>query len=259
VGLALTLLVLPLLSAADLSVDPFGETEAGDSVRPSTRADAGPREFYFARLAYGQNGFRRRPTWAIDFPEADEHFVTVVERLTNLDIHDRPHPLRLDDPDLRRFPFLYALEVGGMGLSDHEVAQLREYLLAGGFLVVDDFWGTWEWRNFESQITRVLPEFPVVELPLEHPLFTTFYDIKEVKQVPSIGNALRGGPTWEQDGYEPQVRGIFDDTGRLMVVINWNTDLGDAWEWADSPYYPLEYSTYAFQVAVNTIVYAMSH
>ncbi len=105
----------------------------------------------------------------------------------------------------------------------------------------------------------MLPEYPIVELDLEHPLFSSFYDIEEILQVPGVGRGRRGGPTWERDGYEPHVRGIFDEEGRLMVVINWNTDLGDAWEWAEDPYYPLRYSTYAYEMGVNMIVYAMSH
>jgi hypothetical protein len=86
-----------------------------------------------------------------------------------------------------------------------------------------------------------------------------FYDIEEIRQVPNVRQGMEGGPTWERDGYEPRLMGVFDERGRLMVVINWNTDLGDAWEWAENPYYPLEYSNYAYQIGINTIVYAMSH
>ena len=129
----------------------------------------------------------------------------------------------------------------------------------GGFLVIDDFWGTYEWENFEHEIRQVLPEFEIVDLDIDHPIFTTFYEIEEIIQVPNVGNGVRGGPTHERDGYVPVVRGIHDENGRLMVVINWNTDLGDAWEWADNPYYPLRYSTYAYEMGVNFIVYAMSH
>ena len=98
----------------------------------------------------------------------------------------------------------------------------------------------------------------IVEIPLDHPIFNMVYDIEEILQVPYVGNAYRG-VTSECLGCFPEVRGIFDDEGRLMVVVNWNTDLGDAWEWAEDPYYPLEYSRYASEVAINTIVYAMSH
>lgn len=226
-------------------------------VRPSLRnPSADAREFFFTRAVY--NSGYRWSSWATDYPKADRQFLIILDRLIDLDAYEAENAVRLDDPDVRRFPFLYALEVGDMYMSEAEARGLRDYLLAGGFLMIDDFWGTWEWANFESEIRRVLPEHPIVDIPLGHPIFNTVYDIEEIVQVPSIGNA-QGGPTWERDGYEPQVKGIFDDDGRLMVVINWNTDIGDAWEWAESPYYPLRYSTYAIEITINIIVYAMSH
>ena len=220
-------------------------------------ADA--REFFFTRAIYNGGGRRwRGGAWATDYPKADRQFLTILDRLIDLDAYERENAVQLDDPDLRRFPFLYALEVGNMYMTEAEVKGLRSYLLAGGFLMIDDFWGTWEWANFEAEIKRVLPEYPIVEIPLGHPVFNTVYHIEEVVQVPAINNA-QGGPTWERDGYEPHVRGIFNEDGRLMVIINWNTDIGDAWEWAESPYYSLRYSTYAIEITVNIIVYAMSH
>ena len=231
--------------------------------RPSLKAPSDEaREFFFTRAIYSGDGYRRG-SWAVDFPKADRQFLTIIDRLVDLlDSYGRENAVRLDDPDLRRFPFLYALEVGYMYMTEPEVKGLRDYLLAGGFLMVDDFWGTWEWDNFERQIKRVLPEYRIVEIPLDHPIFNTVYNIEEIVQVPNIGNAQRaeyGGVTYERDGIVPHVRGIFDNDNRLMVVINWNTDIGDAWEWAEHPYYPLKYSTYAIEVTVNIIVYAMSH
>ena len=219
----------------------------------------GPHEFYFTRAVYGGRGRSwGRGSWAVDFPKADRQFVFGLRRLTGIDVSESENPVLLTDPELFQFPFLYALEVGYMSMSEEEVTALKRYLLAGGFLFIDDFWGTWEWRNFEYEISRVLPEYRIVDLPLEHPVFHTFYDIDQILQVPSV-RIVRGGPTWEQDGYVPYVRGIFDDDGRLLVIINWNTDLGDAWEWVDDPYYPIKFSNFAYQMAVNTILYAMSH
>jgi hypothetical protein len=225
-------------------------------------------EFYFTRAIYSEGGGfrgRGRQSWAVDYPKADCQFIVVVKRLAGLDIFDGSYAITLDDPNIRRFPFLYMLEVGqGMRLTDAEVEGLRDYLAAGGFLVVDDFWGSREWANFEREITRVLPDKPIVDLPMDHTLFRIFYDIEEVLQVPNQGNGQAvslgySDRTWEQDGYTPHVRGIHDENGRLMVVINWNTDLGDAWEWAESPYYPLKYSTFAFEMGVNMILYSMTH
>lgn len=219
----------------------------------------GEHAFYFTRGMYSDGrSLWRRGAWATDYPKADRQFLTVLRRLTNLDAYDSENAVALDDPELRRFPFLYLLEVGYMELTEEEAAGLRGYLLAGGFAFVDDFWGSQEWYAFEQQMRRVLPEYPIVDLPLDHPIFSSFYSIREVLQVPAIGNARRGR-TWERDGVEPKVRGIFDERGRLLMMINWNTDLGDAWEWAEQPDYPLKYSTFAYQVGVNAIVYAMSH
>jgi len=224
------------------------------------------RAFYFTRAIYtsysrdfGFGRGRGRGSWAIDFPTADRLFMVGVRRLTGIDAYEYENPIRLDDPELRRFPFLYALEVGYMSLTDAEVEGLRNYLLAGGFLVIDDFWGTYEWQNFEAEISRVLPEYAIEDIPLDHDLLSSFYQIDSIIQVPNVGNGRRGGPTWERDGYVPFLKGIFDEHDRLMVVINWNTDLGDAWEWADDPWYPWKYSLFAYQMGVNMIVYGMSH
>lgn len=239
---------------------------------PATRAAAPPaptpqrpayewHEFYFTRAAYSSGGYgwgRGGRSWAIDYPKSDRQFMTVLKRLTNLDAFDWENAVRLDNPALRRFPFLYALEVGYMSLSEPEIEGLRDYLKAGGFLVIDDFWGSREWAQFEYQMGLVFPNNPIIDLDLDHEVFHTFYEIDEILQVPAYGRYW-GGPTHERDGYVPHVKGIEDDEGRLMVIINWNTDLGDAWEWAEQPDYPLEYSTFAFQMGVNMIVYAMSH
>lgn len=240
------------------------DVAAVDQARGGASAAASDREhsFYFTRAAYsGGRGGRGRGggSWATDYPKADQQFLVVLRRLTNLDAFPYEHPIRLDDPALRRFPFIYTVEVGAMNLSEEEVVNLREYLLAGGFMIADDFWGTYEWANFEAQMRRVFPEYSIVDIPLDHEIFSAFYNVTEIIQVPNVGNGSSGGPTHERDGYTAYCRGIFDDQGRLLMVANFNTDLGDAWEWAEQPAYPLKYSTYAYQMGVNFIVYAMSH
>jgi len=227
--------------------------------------EAGRHEFYFTRAVYsdargsGLRGWGRSRSWSTDYPKADRQFLVVIKRILGLDAYDYENAVSLTDPDIRRFPFLYALEVGRMALSPAEVQGLREYLEAGGFLVIDDFWGTQEWTVFEANMNRVLPGRPIVELPQDHELFRIFFDIPEIIQVPNVRQGRYGGPTWERDGYVPHVRGIHDDHGRLMVVINWNTDLGDAWEWAEDPFYPMEYSNFAYEMGANLIIYGMSH
>jgi hypothetical protein len=212
--------------------------------------------FSFTRGIYSGTRGRGGGSWSIDYPKADRQFLTVLRRLTNLDAYHAEHAVALDDPELRRYPFIYMLEVGYMQLSPTERSGLRDYLLAGGFAFIDDFWGTREWQNFEEQMRLMLPEYRIVELPLDHPIFSSFYQIREILQVPAVSNIWR---TYERDGYEPFVRAIFADDGRLMMMINGNTDIGDAWEWAEQPHYPLKFSTFAYQMGANAIVYAMSH
>lgn len=234
----------------------FDPRQLLDQERGTSKRPTGSHEFYFTRAIYNSGwGYGR---WAIDYPKADRQFMTVVNRLIDVDGSPMENAIRLDDPEIRKYPFLYALEVGDIALSPAEIEGLRNYLLAGGFLVIDDFWGSWQWANFEQQIRLVFPEHPIIDVPLDHPIFNTVYRIDEVLQVPAYGNYW-GGRTWEQDGYTAHVRGIFDEQGRLMVLINWNTDLGDAWEWAERPEYPLKYSTFAVEMGINFIVYAMSH
>ncbi len=233
---------------------------------PGQLPDRG-RAFYFTRAIYtdwyqsqGGRGRFGRGSWSTDWPKADIQFVMGLTHLTNLDAYEEDNPVRFDDPELRRFPFVYALEVGYMNLTDSEVLGLREYLMAGGFLVIDDFWGLREWYNFEEQMYRVFPEYPIVDIPMDHAVMRAFYEIDEILQVPARGRGILGRPTWEDPSDTvPRVRGVFDEKGRLIVIINYNTDLGDAWEWAEDPWYPLDRTNFAYQLGVNMIVYAMTH
>lgn len=228
--------------------------------QPARSASDLEPEFTFVRSVYGGlGGWNYYKSWATDWPKADRQFILGIKRLTNIKVADQERALQFTDPEIFRYPFVYAVEVGHWDLSEEEASGLREYLQRGGFLFCDDFWGSWEWENFQQNINRVLPGSRIVEVPLSHPIFHCYYDISEILQVPNVGNALYGRITHEQDGYVPHCRGIFDENGRLMVVISWNSDLGDAWEWADLPGYPARYSTYAYQMGINAIVYAMSH
>jgi hypothetical protein len=218
-------------------------------------------EFAWTRLAYDSPGYlfnRNRNSWTTDYPKADRQFLQGVLRYTRLHARRRENVLRPADSKLFDYPFVYAVEVGYMKLSDQEAALMREYLLRGGFLVVDDFHGTQEWNNFETQIKKVFPDRSIEEIPLSDPIFHCLFDIQELFQVPGL-QWLYSGRTYEKDGYNVHYRGIRDDDQRIMVMINFNQDLGDAWEWADLPQYPERYTSQAYRLGINYIVYSLTH
>jgi hypothetical protein len=219
-------------------------------------------EFTFVRMMYHSPfGGRRDGSWAVDFPEADYHFIIGIRDWagTNLDISSEPKQFDILDDRLFSHPLVYFVEPGYMDLSDEEAKRLREYVLRGGFLFLDDFWGTYEWENVREQMRRVFPEYQIKDLPRDHSLFHCYFDINEVIQVPGIGSWLGRGVTHEKGGTVPHYMGIEDDKGRLFAFIARNCDLGDAWEWIDDPRYPLKYGLAAYRVGINVIIYAMTH
>lgn len=223
-------------------------------------AQSGEPEFTFARIVYtGLGPWGYYKGWNTDWPKSDRQFILGIQRLTNIRVADEGETVALTDPEIFRYPFLYSVECGQWDLTESEVVGLREYLRRGGFLFCDDFWGSREWENFQRNIHRVLPGARIAEIPLSHSVFHTYYDIDQIVQIPNVGLAVYSTQTYEQDGFVPHCRGIFDQHDRLMVIINWNTDLGDAWEWADLPGFPAKFSTHAYQMGINAIVYAMSH
>jgi hypothetical protein len=221
-------------------------------------------EFHFARLAYpdraaGFGSFGRGwGSWAVDYPDAEYHFLQGVTRLTRVETSAQARVVSLTDDSLFDYPWLYAVEVGYWYLDERDAARLREYLLRGGFLVVDDFHGSAEWASFLDSMTRVFPDRPVVEIPEGDEVLHVQYDLDERVQIPGISPLMRGR-TWERDGVTPHWRGVYDDQGRLMVAINFNMDMGDAWEHADTPEYPENMTALAYRFAVNYVLYAMSH
>jgi hypothetical protein len=219
-------------------------------------------EFQFARLIYSENPEFSRgwgaQRWTTDSPAAENHLAQGIRRLTRVSTAPEGTAISLDDDDIFDHPLLYAVEVGGWDLSNAEAARLREYLDRGGLLIVDDFHGTWEWGGFMASLSRVYPDRPVVEIPDRDEVFHVLYDLNEHPQIPGFGSVLRG-VTYEQDGYTPHWRGVYDDRGRLTVIINFNMDMGDAWEHADDPLYPQPLTGIAYRFAINYLLYAMSH
>ncbi len=267
----LPLLLLSLLAgqATAQRRDPFqgfGPPQRREPWRP-TRPSGPPSymgEFVFARAIYtspySPYGRRYGGTWATDFPEADNHFITGIREWagTNLNIAPRPEQLEIMDERLFDYPLIYFVEPGFMELSDEEAARLREYIQRGGFLFFDDFWGEYEFENVQRQMKKVLPEYEIKDLPRDHPLLHSYLDIEEVVQVPNIYNAQRG-ITHEKGGIIPHHMGIHDKDGRLVAFFARNSDLGDAWEWINDPRYPVKYGLAAYKVGINVVIYAMSH
>ena len=220
-------------------------------------------EFSRARLMYNGlrfGGFRRwGGSWTIDYPRSDRHLLAGLRRLTRIHTRSVEQVVDLDDPDeIYNWPFLYAVEVGTWDLSDTQAKKLRDYLLRGGFLMVDDFHGTQEWELFMLGMTKVFPDRPVVDIDNKDQIFHALYDLEERFQVPGA-QYFQTGRVYERDGIEPRWRGIYDDKGRIMVAICHNMDLGDAWEWSDDPAYPEKWASLAYRIAVNYTIYAMTH
>ncbi len=219
-------------------------------------------EWAFARLKYTskRNGYwgRGGGSWSTDYPKADRQFVQGVRRLTRLSAKSVEHVVLLREDDFWNYPWMYAVEVGRWHLDDTEAQRLREYLLKGGFLMVDDFHGTFEWGVFMESMQRVFPDRPVVDLENKDQIFHVLYDLDERVQVPGI-QMFYTGKISENDGYEARWRGIYDEKGRIMVAICHNMDLGDAWEWADHPRYPEHYASLAYRIGINYIIYSMTH
>ncbi len=220
--------------------------------------------FTFVRVRYGSYG--RWGKWRTDYPDSDLNFSFRLQQLTSMKVDPNGKVLRLTDEELFDYPFLYMIEPGDLYFEEDEVVALRKYLLNGGFLMVDDFWGDYEWDTFYHEIKRVFPDREPQDVPLEHPIFHCVYDLKERPQVPSIHAAgRRGGQviTWERgrDTREVHYRAIYDDNDRMVVFICHNTDLGDGWEReGEDEWYFHEFSEKkAYPMGINIVFYAMTH
>ncbi len=222
-----------------------------------------PGEFQFVRLAYsanryGRNDYGRRQMWQTDWPDAEHHFLKGVSRLTRVAAAEQGRILTPLDEGIYDYPWIYAVEVGFWHLNAQEAARIRDYLLRGGFLMVDDFHGPREWSSFVASMQRVFPDRAIIDLPENDEAFHVIYDLDQRIQIPSRMYTYTG-VTWEKGGFTPHWRGIYDDEGRLMVAINFNMDIGDAWEHADWPDYPENMTALAYRFGINYLIYAMTH
>lgn len=238
--------------------------------KPAEHRDNG---FAFCRLMYTSVRREREGYgWSTDYPAADVNFMIRFSELTStaVDLGDRGNPnhwvVEITSPELFTCPFVLASDVGTIGLSGEEVARLREYLLKGGFLWVDDFWGDAAWAQWSAEIGRVLPpgQYPILDLPLSHPLFTAMYNIWEVPQIANIRFWRRtgGSSTSERgrDSAEAHFRVITDTDGRILVAMTHNTDIQDSWEreGEDTRYFE-QFAPEGYSLGVNVLLHAMSH
>jgi hypothetical protein len=227
--------------------------------------------FQFCRIAYTGAANGDGGSWDVDFPRADENLSIRLSELTKTTVgmgnDDLPKHLliTLQQPELFHCGFIMMTEVGRLSLNEVEAANLRAYLLKGGFLWAADFWGEYAWSFFESQMRNVFPaaSYPIVDLPIDHPLFHELMSVQRLPQIPSIN--FWGGPggrTSERgaESATPHARAILDEKGRVMVFITHNTDFGDAFEReGDNHEYFIEFSVPGYAVGVNVLLYAMSH
>lgn len=234
------------------------------------RPDSFDGRFHYCRAVYRLNPSGDGGSWLTDYPLADIDLSIRLAELTKISVsfNEAREPnhliVRLTDDELFQCPFIMMQEVGRVLFSDEDAARLRSYLLKGGFLWVDDFWGSYAWDVWASQIQKVLPpsEYPIVDLPTDHPIFHAMFDLPRVPQIPGIGTWLGAGVTSERgaDSAVVHARGIADHDGRVMVFMTHNTDVSDSWEReGEDPDYFFRFSVDGYRVAVNVLLYAMTH
>jgi hypothetical protein len=279
-----TLLALSLvaaLAAAGAAQDIWGQRQRGQDYWGQRFRRAPPRfpdarsfdgAFNFCRLYFNQ--VRRHQSgsgWSTDYPDADVNFTIRLSELTKTRVSRQtggePNYLVVSATDdaLFKCPFLMLEDAGAAGFSDVEITRLREYLLKGGFIWVDDFWGEDAWADWMNELDRILPlgEYPTFDIGMEHPLWRTLFEVKGIPQIPNIGFWRRtGGATSELGPYseDVHVRGVNDKKGRLMILMTHNTDIADAWEReAEDPGFFYQFSPDGYQIGINVLMYAMTH
>lgn len=223
-------------------------------------------QWRFVRIKYHYNTEASRQQlefygepWLIDGPAAEQNLSRRLKTATSIDVLD-PIVLTLDDPRLFQNPWIYFVEPGNLALTDSDAKILREFLLRGGTAFFDDFHGPFEWEHFAKEMKKVFPDRAIVDFPKDHPIFTSFYKLDGYPQVAGLGSFM-AGRSWEKGGFVAHLRTIFDDNDRPMLYVNWNTDMGDGWEWSNAEDYPgyLKYTSLAYRMGINEVVYALTH
>ncbi len=217
-------------------------------------------EWTFARFHYnmGYGAFRGFQRWAADYPKSDRQLVEGVVRLTRIDTHVAEQVVDAHSDDIYNWPWIFIEDAGAWTLSQAEADRMRTYLLRGGFMFFDDTHGDYEWDTMMAGLRMIFPDRPVEDLKDSDEIFHTVYDLDDRFQIPGT-RFIWGQRTYAPDMRVPKWRGIRDDNGRIMIAICHNSDVGDAWEWADSPHYPERATSMAYRIAINYIIYGMTH
>lgn len=227
--------------------------------------------FHYCRVVYRQAYDGAGGSWRTDYPRGDINFSIRFSELTKANVsfggqRDPKHLLvNLGGPELYGCPVVFMSAPGAASIDEKEAENLRAYLLKGGFLWVDDFWGSYQWDHWVGQIRRVLPasEYPIFDIPDDHPIFRTQFEVSNIPQIPNIGFYMRsGGRTSEQgaDSATPHIRAIADRRGRVIVLMTHNTDIGDSWEReGDDPGYFLAFGPKGYALGINAFLYALTH
>jgi len=236
-----------------------------------------PTEWSSARLRYrdlgggrfggfggfgGRRGFGREGSWGTDYPLGGRHLAEGLRRLTKVNARSVEQVVELDDTDdIFNWPWLVAGEMGDWKLTAAQAKTIREYLLRGGFIYMDDFWGPEEWARFDESMKVVFPDRPTVDIDNKDSIFHVVYDLDDRYQILGMW-ALRGRGGFmgqRAAGTVARWEGVYDDKNRLMVTMSFNSDVGDSWEFADDPTYPEKFSALGIRIGVNYVVYAMTH
>jgi hypothetical protein len=264
----LAMVIVLLLGVATLAWGQF--RSVGDNVEAHlARDDSFDGKFHYCRAVYRRNPRGQGGSWLTDYPLADIDLSIRLSELTKLRVSfdgtGRPNHLivPLAGEELFRCPIILMQEVGALYFTEDDAARLREYLLKGGFLWVDDFWGSYSWDVWANEVRKVFPppHYQIVDLTPDHPIYHTMFDLEEVPQIPGIGTFLAGATSERgADSAEVHVRGIADRNGRVMVFMTHNTDVSDSWEReGEDPEYFRRFSVDGYRVAVNVILYALTH
>jgi uncharacterized protein DUF4159 len=227
--------------------------------------------FHYCRVVYRQALDGSGGSWRTDYPRADINFSIRFSELTkaNVSFNAQREPrhllVNLGGPELFSCPVAIMSAPGAASINETEALNLRTYLLKGGFMWADDFWGSYQWEHWVGQIRRALPasEFPIFDIPPEHPIFRTQFEVRDLPQIPNIGFYMRsGGRTSEQgaDSSIPHIRAIADASGRIIMLMTHNTDIADSWEReGDDPGYFMTFGPKGYALGINAFLYALTH